>query len=87
MAVVSLVVGSIFGLKALSDDVSDARTSPSLSVTQLRERGRRASTEALVADVALALSAASAATFVSIWWLSPNEPSPRNAGITLRGYF
>lgn len=88
VAVVSLVVGTVFGLKALADDVSDERTSDSLSVEQLRARGRRAEREALVADVALALGVASSATFVSLWLLTPPEPSAsRGAGITLRGYF
>jgi tetratricopeptide (TPR) repeat protein len=88
VAVASLVVGTVFGLKALADDVSDERTSESLSVDQLRARGRRAEREALVADVALALSLASTATFVSLWLLTPKEPSAaRGAGITLRGYF
>jgi hypothetical protein len=90
VAVVSLVVGSVFGLKALSDDVSDAGTSESVSVEQLRARGRRAEREALVADVALALGLASSATFVSVWLLTPREPAgsaARGGGITLRGYF
>lgn len=88
VAVASLVVGVVFGAKALSDDVSDAQTSESFSVQQLRERGRRAEREALVADVALALSLASTATFVSVWLLSPQQPGgSRSAGLTLRGYF
>ena len=88
MAVVSFVVGTVFGLKALADDVSDERTSDSLSVEQLRAHGRRAEREALVADVALALGVASTATFVSLWLVAPSEPAAsRGAGITLRGYF
>ncbi|RYZ02504.1 MAG: tetratricopeptide repeat protein [Myxococcales bacterium] len=88
IAVVSVVTFAVFGLKALADDVSDERTSASLSVEQLRARGRRAEREALVADVALALGVASSATFVSLWLLTPPEPSAsRGAGITLRGYF
>lgn len=88
VAVASFIVGSVFGVKALSDDVSGAQTSPSLSLDQLRLRGRRAEREALVADVALALGVASTATFVSIWWLTPREPTaPRSVGITLRSYF
>lgn len=90
VAAVSLVVGTIFGIKALSDDVSDASTSESVSVEQLRARGRRAEREALVADVALALGLASSATFVSVWLLTPKEPTgsaARGGGITLRGYF
>lgn len=87
LAVVSLVVGAVFGAKALSDEVSDARTSASLSVTQLRERGRRAEREALIADVAFGLAAASAGTFACIWILSPNDSTVRAAGINLRSYF
>lgn len=87
VAVASLVVGVVFGAKALSDDVSDARTSATLSATQLRERGRRAEREALVADVAFALAAASAGTFACLWLLSPTEPAARAAGFTLRSYF
>jgi tetratricopeptide (TPR) repeat protein len=87
VAVVSLVVGAVFGAKALSDDVGGTGTSSSLSLGQLRERGRRASREALVADVAFALGAASAGTFAGVWLLSPREPSQRAAGITLGSYF
>lgn len=87
VAVVSLVVGAIFGAKALADDVSDERTSASLSIGQLRERGRRAERAALVADVAFALGAASAGTFAGVWLLSPTDPAQRSAGITLRSYF
>ncbi len=88
VAAASLLVGTVFGLKALADDVSDERTSDSLSVEQLRERGRRAAREALVADIALALGLASTATFVSLWLLTPQEPSAAHgAGVTLRGYF
>jgi tetratricopeptide (TPR) repeat protein len=86
VAVVSFVVGSVFGIKALSDDVRHAQTSDALPIDVLRERARRSEREALIADVALALSAASTATFVGVWWLSPREPA-RGAGITLRGYF
>lgn len=88
VAVAALVVGTVFGLKALSDDVNDARTSPTLSIDQFRQRARRAEREALVADVALALGLASTATFISVWWLTPQEPSgARGAGLTLRSYF
>lgn len=87
VAVVSLVVGSIFGVKALADDVSDTSTSASLSATQLRERGRRAEREALIADVAFGLAAASAGTFACVWLLSPADPAARAAGITLRSDF
>jgi tetratricopeptide (TPR) repeat protein len=87
-AVASLVVGTVFGLKALADDVGDERTSESLSVEQLRARGRRAEREALVADVAFALGLASATTFVSLWVTAPPEPTAsRGGGIILRGYF
>jgi tetratricopeptide (TPR) repeat protein len=87
LGVVSAVVGTVFGAKALADDVSGARTSSALSITQLRERGRRAEREALVADVAFAVAAASGATFLGVWLLSPGEPEARSAGITLKGYF
>jgi tetratricopeptide (TPR) repeat protein len=87
VAVVSFVVAAVFGAKALSDDVSGARTSPSLSVTQLHERGQRAEREALVADVALALGTASTATFAGVWLLAPGDPAKRAAGFTLRSYF
>lgn len=90
VAAVSFVVGTIFGIKALSDDVSDAGTSDSVSVEQLRARGRRAEREALVADVALSVGLASSATFVSVWLLTPKESTgsaARGGGITLRGYF
>jgi tetratricopeptide (TPR) repeat protein len=87
VAVVSFVVGAVFGAKALSDDVSGARTSASLSVTELHQRGQRAEREALVADVAFALGAASTATFAGVWLLSPADPAKRAAGFTLRSYF
>jgi hypothetical protein len=77
----------VFGLKALSDDVGDLGTSGSRSVEQLRQRGRRAEREALVADVAFALSAAAAGTFAGVWLLSPSGSDERAAGITLRSYF
>ena len=84
VAVVSLVVGAIFGAKALADDVGGTSTSASLSIGQLRERGRRAEREALVADIAFAIGAASAGTFAGVWLLSPTDSAQRSAGITLR---
>lgn len=87
LAVVSFIVGAVFGSKALSDDVSGARTSASLSVTELHDRAQRAEREALVADVAFALGAASTATFAGVWLLSPGDPAKRTAVITLRSYF
>jgi hypothetical protein len=86
IAAVSFVVGTGFGIKALADDVKNTETSDALPVNELRERARRAERAALVADVAFAISAASTATFVGVWLLSPREPT-RSAGITLRGYF
>jgi tetratricopeptide (TPR) repeat protein len=86
IAAVSLVVGTVFGIKAWSDDVKDAETSDVLPINQLKERARRSERAALVADVAFAVSAASAATFVGVWLLTPREPA-RGAGVTLRGYF
>jgi tetratricopeptide (TPR) repeat protein len=86
-AVVSLIVGAVFGVKALSDDVGNVSTSASVSVAQLRERGRRAEREALVSDVAFAVSAASAGTFAGVWLLSPQDSTQRAAGITVRSYF
>jgi len=87
LAAVSFVVGSVFGIKALNENVSDTPTSADLPVSRLRERARRAERDALVADVAFALGAASTATFVTVWWLSPREPATRAAGVTLRGEF
>jgi tetratricopeptide (TPR) repeat protein len=87
VAAVSFVVGSVFGVKALSDDVKNSSTSAAFPITQLRERARRAEREALIADVAFAITAASAATFVGVWLLSPKDPAARAGGLTLRGYF
>jgi len=87
LAVVSLVVGAVFGAKALADDVGQTGTSATLSIGQLRERARRSAREALVADVAFALGAASAGTFAGVWLLSPRDPAQRTAGITLGSYF
>lgn len=87
VAVVSLVVGVVFGAQALSDDVSGESTSNTLSAEALRERAASAEREALVADVAFALAAASAGTFVGVWVLSPAQPATRTAGITLKGTF
>jgi tetratricopeptide (TPR) repeat protein len=87
VTLVSLVVGTVFGIKALDDDVAETGTSKSLSIGALRERARRAEREALVADVAFAVGAASAGTFVGVWLLSPTEGDRRSAGITLRSYF
>jgi hypothetical protein len=87
VSVVALVVGTVFGAKALRGDGDDARTGPTRSPQQLREQGRRAARDALVADVAFAISAAAAGTFACVWLLSPAEPSERAAGITVRSYF
>lgn len=87
LAVVSLVVGAVFGAKALSDDAGGVGTSSTVSLGQLRERQRRAAREALVADIAFAVGAASAGTFAGVWLLSPSEPAQRTAGITLGSYF
>jgi len=86
VAAVSFLVGTVFGLKAWSDDVHGEQTSAKLPINRLHDRARRAEREALVADVAFAVSAASAATFVGVWLLSPREPA-RGAAITLQGYF
>lgn len=87
VAAVSLVVGAVFGTKALVDDIGNTSTSPSLSIGQLRERGRQAAREAVIADIAFAVGAASAGTFAGVWLLSPQDPAKRAAGITLRSYF
>lgn len=87
VAVVSLVVGVVFGAQALSDDVSGQSTSSTVSAEALRERAASAEREALVADVAFALAVASAGTFVGVWALTPAEPATRSAGITLKGDF
>jgi tetratricopeptide (TPR) repeat protein len=87
VAVVSLAVGAVFGAKALSDDIGESGTSSTLSIAQLRERGQRAAREALVADIAFAVGAAAAGTFAGVWLLSPDDPTRRAAGITLRSYF
>lgn len=87
VAVVSLIVGVIYGAKALNDDVGGERTSGSFSVAQLRERGRRAEREALVADIAFALAAASSGTFVCLWLLSPSQQPARGATLNVGGRF
>ena len=86
ISVVALVVGAVFGVKALGDDVSDERTSSSLAIGQLRERARRAEREALVADVAFAVAAASAGTFACVWLLTPSEPAA-GGGVAWVGRF
>jgi tetratricopeptide (TPR) repeat protein len=86
-SIVALVVGTVFGVKALSDDVAGERTSRSLSLSQLRERARRAEQEALVADVAFAVAAASATTFVGVWLMTPSESWARGAGLSWAGRF
>lgn len=87
IAVVSLAVAAVFGAKALADDPSGVSTSAELSVGALHDRAQRAAREALVADLALALSAASGATFAGVWLLSADAPARRAAGVTLGGYF
>ena len=87
VALVSTVFGAIFGIKALSDDIGDERTSAALPAATLRERGRRAEREALVADIAFSIAVASSATFAGVWLMTPAEPRPRAAGVTLGGYF
>jgi tetratricopeptide (TPR) repeat protein len=87
LAIASLVVGAVFGVKALSEDVDGVRTSSALSLGQLRERARRAERAALLADLSFALAAASAGTFAAVWVLSPTQPTQRAAGISVRSYF
>jgi tetratricopeptide (TPR) repeat protein len=87
VALVSTVFGAIFGLKALSDDTGNQRTSATTPAATLRRRQSRAEREALVADVAFSIALASSATFAGVWLLSPTEPHERAAGITLRSYF
>jgi tetratricopeptide (TPR) repeat protein len=89
-SIVALMVGTVFGIKALSDDVADEGTSSSLPVTQLRQRARRAEQEALVADIAFAVAAASATTFVGVWLLTPTQSrarAARGAGLSWGGRF
>jgi tetratricopeptide (TPR) repeat protein len=86
-SIVALVVGTVFGVKALSDDIAGERTSTALSLSQLRQRARRAEQEALVADVAFAVAAASATTFVGVWLMTPTESWARGAGLNWGGRF
>jgi len=87
VAFVALVVGSIFGVKALADDVAGARTSASLSITQLRERGDRAEREALVADIAFAISAAAGGTAIGLVVLDPAATVRRGGMLNVRSEF
>jgi hypothetical protein len=83
----SLALGTIFGIKALSDDPKGQATSSTLSASDIHARAARAEREGLVADVAFAVAGASAATFAGVWLLSPADPKQRAAMITLKGDF
>lgn len=82
----SLVLGVIFGLKALSEDPGEARTSRELSLDALRERRRRAARDALVADVAFAVALGAGGTAVGIL-LTRSDSRQRGAVVQWSGAF
>jgi tetratricopeptide (TPR) repeat protein len=77
IAVASFLVGTVFGLRALSLDPSGESTGPSVSYATLRDRAQRAHTAAVVADIALSTSLVAGAGAATLYFgRYPDRPAP-----------
>jgi tetratricopeptide (TPR) repeat protein len=81
LALASLLVGTVFGVRALSLDPSGQSTSASTSFATLHDRAERAHTAAIIADLAFSTSllAGAAATTLYFGRYADPPPSGKNA--------
>ncbi|MBX3128785.1 MAG: tetratricopeptide repeat protein [Polyangiaceae bacterium] len=83
-AVVAAAVGVVFGVRALSEAPSASeRTGPSRSVGELQARADRAHSHAVVADVALLVSALSAGATAWLYFGRPQTPGGAQASAAI----
>ncbi len=83
-AVASLLVGTIFGVRALALDPRGESTGPGTSFSDLHDRASRAHTAAIVADIAFSTSLiAGAATAALYFGRYADAPAPREARLVL----
>jgi tetratricopeptide (TPR) repeat protein len=68
LAVVSLLVGTVFGVRALTLDPSGESTGPSTSFATLRDRAERAHSAAVLADVAFSTSLIAGAAAATLYF-------------------
>jgi tetratricopeptide (TPR) repeat protein len=77
VAIAAAIVGSVFGLRALSTRPTDSdATGPSTTPQDLRDRADEAHTYAVVADVAFAISLVSAGAAGFLYFSREAEPGP-----------
>jgi tetratricopeptide (TPR) repeat protein len=80
LAVVSLLVGTVFGVRALSLDPSGDSTGPGTSFASLRDRAQRAHGAAVLADVAFSTSLLAGAAAATLYFgRYPDATPPRQA--------
>src|SRR5207244_1318251 len=77
VSVAFAVVGTVFGVRALTLDPSGESTGPGVSLADLRSRAAGAHTAALVADLSFGLSLAAGATGATLYFGRVAEPGPR----------
>jgi tetratricopeptide (TPR) repeat protein len=68
LAVASLLIGTVFGVRALSLDPRGESTGPDTSFASLRDRAVRAHTAAILADIAFSTSLLAGATAATLYF-------------------
>jgi tetratricopeptide (TPR) repeat protein len=68
VAVASFLVGTVFGVRALTLDPRGETTGPNVSFASLRDRAQRAHTAAIIADVAFSTSLLAGAAAVTLYF-------------------
>ncbi|HEY4105445.1 MAG TPA: tetratricopeptide repeat protein [Polyangiaceae bacterium] len=68
VAVASFLVGTVFGIRALSLDPSGESTGPNTSFASLQDRAHRAHTAAIIADVAFSTSIVAGAAAATLYF-------------------
>jgi tetratricopeptide (TPR) repeat protein len=76
LAVASLLVGTVFGVRALSLDPRGESTGPATSFASLRDRAERAHTAAILADIAFSTSLLAGATATTLYFGRYAESTP-----------
>jgi hypothetical protein len=76
LAVVSLLVGTVFGVRALTLDPQGESTSQGVSFASLHDRASRAHTAAIVADIAFSTSLLAGAAAATLYFGRYSDASP-----------
>jgi len=80
LAIASLLVGTVFGVRALALDPRGESTGPGTSFSDLHDRASRAHTAAIVADIAFSTSLLAGATAATLYFgRYADVPAPREA--------